>query len=255
MSRIALGIEYDGTDFAGWQSQPGLRTVQETLERAVGLFVARQERVAVVAAGRTDAGVHASGQVVHLDSVVEREPSAWIRGVNAYLPADIAARWARYVNDDFHARFSALRRAYRYTIYNHPIRSPIQARQAAWCFRPLDTVAMQQAADQWLGTHDFSSFRSSECQAKTALRTLSRVQISQTETFITLEFEADAFLHHMVRNMVGTLVYIGMGRQTSGWAGELLEARDRRLAAPTYAACGLTLIRVVYPEHFLIPAQ
>lgn len=255
MSRIALGIEYDGTDFAGWQSQTDLRTVQHTLEMAVSLFLSNPERVAVVAAGRTDAGVHASAQVVHLESPVERELSAWVRGVNAHLPPDVAVRWAHYVNDDFHARFSALQRTYRFSIYNHPVRSPLYARQSAWCFRPLDLEAMQRAAAAWLGRHDFSSFRSSECQAKTPIRTVKRLDITRINHLISLEIEADAFLHHMVRNMVGTLVYIGMGRQTPAWAGELLAARDRRLAAPTYAACGLSLIQVLYPEHFQIPAQ
>jgi tRNA pseudouridine38-40 synthase len=253
MSRIALGIEYDGTDFAGWQSQLGLRTVQQTLEQALGLFLARADRVPVVAAGRTDAGVHACGQVVHLEAPVERELSSWVRGLNAYLPADVAVRWAQCVDDEFHARFSALRRAYRYTIYNHALRSPLLARQAAWCFRALDVEAMQEAAKAWLGTHNFSSFRSSECQAKTPIRTLSRLDISRAGALIKLEVEADAFLHHMVRNMVGTLVYIGMGRESPTWSAEVLAAQDRRLAAPTYAACGLSLTQVVYPERFRIP--
>jgi tRNA pseudouridine38-40 synthase len=255
ISRMALGVEYDGTDFSGWQSQLALRTVQPVLEQAVALFLASEQRVPVVAAGRTDAGVHAYGQVIHLDSPVEREPSAWVRGVNAYLPADVAVRWAHRVADDFHARFSALRRSYRYTIYNHPVRSPLHLRQSAWCFRSLDIDAMQLAAQAWLGTHDFSSFRSSECQAKTAVRTLTRLDIEQSDRFIYLDFEANAFLHHMVRNMVGTLVYVGMKRKPPGWAAEVLAARDRRLAAPTYAACGLCLTRVLYPNHFEIPAQ
>jgi tRNA pseudouridine38-40 synthase len=255
MTRVALGIEYDGTNFLGWQSQPGVRTVQKTVEEAIALFLACQQRVAVVAAGRTDSGVHASGQVIHFDSLVEREPLAWVRGVNAHLPADVAVRWVRSLDDNFHARFSALRRTYCYTIYNHPIRSPLHTRQAAWCFRPLNLEAMQLAATAWLGTHDFSSFRSSECQAKTPVRTVKRVDISRTNHLISLEIEADAFLHHMVRNMVGTLVYIGMGRQQPAWASEVLAARDRRLAAPTYAACGLSLTQVIYPEHFQIPAQ
>jgi tRNA pseudouridine38-40 synthase len=253
MSRIALGIEYDGTNFVGWQSQPGLRTIQNTMEHALVLFLACHQRVAVVAAGRTDSGVHASGQVIHFDSSVEREPLAWVRGVNTHLPSDVAVRWVCDVDDNFHARFSALRRTYRYTIYNHPIRSPLHERQAAWCFRPLNLEAMQLAATAWLGTHDFSSFRSSECQAKTPIRTVKRLDISRMNHLISLEIEADAFLHHMVRNMVGTLVYIGMGRHKPSWASEVLAACDRRLAAPTYAACGLSLTQVVYPEHFQIP--
>lgn len=255
MTRIALGIEYDGHDFAGWQAQPSVRTVQQVLETALANFLNSTVRVPVTAAGRTDAGVHANGQVVHLDTDVVRTDHAWVRGLNAYLPHDVAVRWAQPVSDDFHARFSALRRCYRYTLYNHPVRSPLHARYAAWCFRALDEHAMRRAAQYLIGQHDFSSFRSSECQAKTPVRTVYRIDLHRDSDFLVLEIEADAFLHHMVRNIVGALVYVGSARTSETWLHHVLTARDRTVAAPTYAPCGLSLLRVTYPAHFGLTAQ
>ncbi|CAN5169082.1 tRNA pseudouridine(38-40) synthase TruA [soil metagenome] len=248
--RVALGVEYDGTPWHGWQSQPGGQTLQDTLEAALGRFLDTPERVAVSCAGRTDAGVHASGQVVHLDTAVVRPATSWVRGVNAHLPSTLAVRWASEVSDDFHARFSAIRRGYRYTLYNHPVRSPLAENRAFWCFRPLDRVAMRDAAAVLIGEHDFSSFRSSECQAKTPVKTLESIEWSANGDFIDIRLTANAFLHHMVRNLVGALVEVGTGRKPVTWIGELLEARDRRLGAPTAPAGGLCFERVEYPRGF-----
>lgn len=223
------------------------------MEQAIAAFLGQSRRAPVVAAGRTDAGVHATGQVVHVDVVPQRPSNAWVRGLNAYLPKDIAVRWAQEVSDDFHARFSANARAYRYSIYNHPVRAPLSQRYSAWCFRPLDDQAMLRASRVLLGRHDFSSFRSSQCQAKTAVRTVKRLDIVRRGHFVEIEIEADAFLHHMVRNIVGSLVYVGLGRESEAWLAQVLAACDRTCAAPTYAAGGLTLIKVTYPETLGIP--
>lgn len=252
MKRLALGIEYDGSRFAGWQMQPDQRTVQSVLQQAIAQFSALSETT-VTAAGRTDAGVHASGQVVHLDTALERPLNAWVRGVNAHLPDDVAVRWALPVVPEFHARFSALARAYRYTLYNHPVRSPLQRQQAAWVFRPLDETLMAQAAQTFIGTHDFSSFRSSQCQAKTPVRTVRQLSVQRQGDFIRIDIEADAFLHHMVRNIVGALVAVGQGRQSPAGVAQVLAARNRTYAAPTHAACGLSLVKVTYPPEYGVP--
>ncbi|CAN5180966.1 tRNA pseudouridine(38-40) synthase TruA [soil metagenome] len=248
--RVALGLEYDGTPWHGWQSQPNGQTVQDVLETALGRFLDTPARVAVTCAGRTDAGVHASGQVVHLDTDVVRPDSSWVRGVNAHLPATIAVRWAAEVPVDFHARFSAVRRRYRYAIYNHPVRSPLAENRAFWCFRPLDRDAMREAAIALLGEHDFSSFRSSECQAKSPVKTMESIDWSARGDFVDIHLSANAFLHHMVRNLVGALVEIGAGRKQVAWLAELLAARARRLGAPTAPAAGLCFERVEYPRGF-----
>jgi tRNA pseudouridine38-40 synthase len=255
--RIALGIEYDGAPFNGWQSQANGMTVQDVLEHALAKFIEPNgnERVQVVCAGRTDAGVHASGQVVHLDTFIERDLNAWVRGTNAQLPGTIAVRWARMVPDTFHARFSAMRRNYRYLIYNHPVRSPLWAPRSTWCFRPLDAAAMQSAAQCLLGEHDFSSFRSSECQAKTPVKHVYAIDVVRNGPIVELTIQANAFLHHMVRNIAGSLVYIGLGRCEVDWLTELLLARDRKLAAPTFGAQGLCLTAVDYPSEFQIPDE
>ena len=252
MNRIALGLEYDGTHFSGWQVQPGQRTVQAVLQQAIAQFLVLPE-ITVMAAGRTDAGVHASGQVVHLGTALERPLNAWVRGVNAHLPQDVAVRWALPVPSSFHARFSALGRAYRYTLYNHPVRAPLQRQQAAWAFRPLNETLMAQAAQSFIGTHDFSSFRSSECQAKTPVRSVRQLKVQRRGDFIYIDIEADAFLHHMVRNIVGTLVVVGQGKQPVAWVAQVLVARDRSCAAPTHAACGLSLVKVTYPPEYGLP--
>lgn len=249
--RMALALSYDGRPWRGWQTQPGGQTVQDALEAALQAFVGCH--VATTCAGRTDAGVHAAMQVVHLDSPVRRAESAWVRGLNAHLPESIAVLWAREVTPDFHARFSATGRRYVYRLWVDPVRSPLWAGRAGWCFRPLDVEAMQAAAKALEGTHDFTSFRSSQCQAASPVRTLHSLQIHQKGRFIWFSLHANAFLHHMVRNLVGALVYVGLGRQPVDWIAELLAARNRSLGAPTYAADGLYLAGVDYPG-FDLPA-
>jgi tRNA pseudouridine38-40 synthase len=249
--RIALGLEYDGAHFAGWQTQPDRSAVQDAVEAA--LFAFATEPVQVVCAGRTDTGVHATGQVVHLDTPIERGDSSWVRGVNRYLPPAAAVRWARPVPADFHARFSAISRTYDYWILNDPVRSPLHRGRAGWVFRPLDEVAMGEAAALLLGTHDFTSFRSAQCQARTPVRQLHRLEVSRRGRMLRVQVHANAFLHHMVRNLVGTLVWVGLGRRPAAWAAEVLAARDRSLAAPTFEAGGLYLSRVEYDPAFGLP--
>lgn len=253
--RIALGIEYDGGPFNGWQSQTNGKTVQDALERALGAFAGAKscERIPVTCAGRTDTGVHASGQVIHLDTLIDRELHAWVRGTNAQLPESIAVRWAQLVPETFHARFSAMRRSYRYLIYNHEVRSPLWAARSTWCFRPLDVAAMHAATQCLLGEHDFTSFRSSECQAKTPIKHVYAINVERSGPFVELTIQANAFLHHMVRNIAGSLVYVGLGRCDVEWMAALLEARDRTRAAPTFGAQGLCLTAVDYPAEFAIP--
>ena len=249
--RVVLGLSYDGSGFRGWQTQPGGQTVQDTLEAALESFV--DHPVQTVCAGRTDAGVHALNQIIHLDTTANRTPESWVRGVNALLPSTIAVQWTRHVPDDFHARFSAQGREYVYIVRNHRVRAPLLAGRVGWVYRPLDVDAMRQAARSLLGEHDFSCFRSAECQAASPIRRLNAVDISKSPPFIYFRFHANAFLHHMIRNMMGTLLYIGMGRQAPGWVGDLLAGRDRRFAAPTFAADGLYLAGVDYPKHYDLP--
>lgn len=249
--RIALGLEYDGARFSGWQTQKDGSGVQDAVEAALRAFVGQP--VSVVCAGRTDAGVHATGQVVHLDSPVQRDRQAWVRGVNSHLPRSIAIRWARDVADDFHARFSALNRVYEYWILNDSVRSPLHEERTGWVFQPLDVAAMHTAAQMLLGTHDFSAFRSAECQAASPMRELRRFEVERLGRLVRVRVAANAFLHHMVRNLVGTLVYIGIGRHPPQWAYEVLNGRDRAAAAPTFAACGLYLTRVEYDQAFDLP--
>jgi tRNA pseudouridine38-40 synthase len=249
--RIALCIEYDGSAFHGWQTQTGGGTVQDALEAALSEIAG--EPIAVVCAGRTDAGVHATSQVVHFDCGVARPLSAWVRGTNALLPVSVAVRWAHAVADDFHARFSAFGRHYRYLLLNRPQRPALAHGRAGWFHLPLDIDAMQAAAAQLLGEHDFSSFRAAECQAKSPVKLLRRASVVQDGEMIIFDFEASAFLHHMVRNMVGSLVYVGKGKYSPEWIGELIAARDRRVAAPTFAAAGLYLSGVSYEPHWGLP--
>lgn len=251
MSRIALGLAYDGALWRGWQTQPGGQTVQDELQKA--LFSFTTDSIETVCAGRTDAGVHAVGQVVHLDTQVDRKLESWVRGLNTLLPESIAVQWAHPVADDFHARFSATARTYIYVLRNSRVRSPLTRSRAGWVYQPLDLAAMQCAAARLLGEHDFSSFRSSQCQAASPVRTLYVADIQQHGEFFVFTFKANAFLHHMVRNLMGTLLYVGLGRQQPEWVDTLLHERDRRLAAPTFAANGLYFARVEYPEHFGLP--
>jgi tRNA pseudouridine38-40 synthase len=250
--RIALGLEYDGSAFAGWQTQPAGTAVQDALERALAAFAG--SRLATICAGRTDAGVHATYQVVHIDTVLERPRAAWVRGVNAHLPAAVAVRWSRAVPDDFHARYSASGRRYDYWLLNDPQRSPLARARVGWVFRPLDEAAMHESAQRLLGRHDFSAFRAAECQANSAVRELRQCEVQRFGRLIRVRVTANAFLHHMVRNLVGALVYVGLGRKPPHWPAQLLAARDRTLAAPTFAASGLYLTHVQYDPVFDLPS-
>ena len=242
--RIALTLEYDGSGFCGWQSQAGGGAVQDALESALSLVADAPIRVAC--AGRTDAGVHAIGQVVHFDTAALRPDTAWVRGVNSHLPASVAVRWAQSVPDDFHARFSATGRRYRYVLLNRGERPGLMAKRVGWFHRPLDVDAMRAAAGLLLGEHDFSAFRAIECQAKSPVKTLRRADVTRHGDLLVFDFEASAFLHHMVRNIVGALVYVGKGAHPPEWVGELLAGRDRARAAPTFEACGLYFAGVDY---------
>ena len=242
--RIALGLEYDGSGFCGWQSQAGGGAVQDAVESA--LSIVADAPIRVVCAGRTDAGVHALAQVVHFDTEAVRPDTAWVRGVNAHLPASVAVRWAQPVSTEFHARFSARGRRYRYVLLNRAERPALMARRVGWFHRPLDADAMAAAASLLLGEHDFSAFRAIECQAKSPVKTLRRADVARHGNLLVFDFEASAFLHHMVRNLVGALVYVGKGAHPPAWIGELLAGRDRARAAPTFEACGLYFAAVDY---------
>ncbi len=250
--RIALGIEYDGSRFLGWQTQPGGGAVQDALEPALSGIACAP--VVVTCAGRTDRGVHAREQVVHFDTDAGRPDWAWVRGVNALLPESVAVLWSREVPADFHARFSARARTYRYVLLNRPVRPALAARHAGWFHAPLDVPAMQRAAEHLVGEHDFTAFRASECQAKSPVRTIHSLQITRGGPRIDFVVRANAFLHHMVRNLVGTLVYVGKGKHPPHWAREVLESRNRAVAAPTFASEGLYLEKVEYEPHWNLPS-
>ncbi|HED38955.1 MAG TPA: tRNA pseudouridine(38-40) synthase TruA [Chromatiales bacterium] len=254
--RIALGVEYDGANFNGWQIQAQGQgySVQGRVEQALAK-VANHE-VRTFCAGRTDSGVHATGQIIHFDSEAVRKARGWVLGANAHLPDDVAVIWAKPVSDAFHARFSAQRRRYRYVIYSRPVRPTFLARRVTWEYRTLDIERMQAAASYLLGEHDFSSFRAYGCQAKSPVRTVHELKLSRSGErgeFIMLDIEANAFLHHMVRNIVGVLSAIGAGERPVEWAREVLEYRDRKLGGVTAPPYGLYLVGVEYPEEFGIP--
>ena len=251
--RIALGLEYDGAAFCGWQTQPDGCAVQDALQRALSQVAGKN--IETVCAGRTDAGVHELAQVVHFDVDVQRPPRAWIRGGNALLPDAIAVNWARAVNPEFHARFSATERRYVFWLLNRPQRPGLLRGRVGWFYRRLDERAMQQAAQCLIGNHDFSAFRAADCQAKTPVRTMRRLEICRRGDLVRFEFAADAFLQHMVRNIVGSLVYVGSGRQPAAWIGEVLGSRDRNRAAPTFAASGLYLAAVEYDASWELPSH
>jgi tRNA pseudouridine38-40 synthase len=248
--RIALTLEYDGREFAGWQRQPGRRTVQGCVEQALSQVA--DHPVAVTCAGRTDAGVHAGGQVLHFDTPVQRPLHAWVLGGNSRLPDAIAILAATRVTDDFHARFSALRRRYVYRIVNRRARLAIERGRHWWVHRGLDAGTMQAAADRLLGEHDFSSFRAAECQAAHPVRTLYRLDVVRAGDRLQILVQANAFLHHMVRNLVGALVEVGSGRQPPEWIDRLLAARDRTAGAVTAPAHGLEFARVDYPGRYAL---
>lgn len=248
---IALGIEYRGTAFCGWQVQPDCPNVQSALESALSQFA--DHPVSVICAGRTDAGVHATHQVVSFETDAERNPDGWIRGVNSFLPPEIAVRWMREADENFHARFSARSRTYEFWIWNDSIRSPLLADSAGWVFRPLDERAMREGAQALIGTHDFTSFRAAQCQAKTPVRTVTELEVCRRGPLVGVRISANAFLQHMVRNIVGTLIYVGTGRESPGWVAEVLAARSRDAAAPTFSPSGLYLTGVGYPDYPQLP--
>jgi len=249
--RIALGVEYEGTAFHGWQRQAGGGTVQDALELALTRIAG--ESVATICAGRTDAGVHALQQVVHFDTAAKRPLSAWERGVNTLLPSTVAVRWAREVDEQFHARYSAHGRRYRYLLLNRPQRPGLWQRHQGWFHLPLDLARMQAAAANLLGEHDFSAFRAAACQARSPVRNLWQADVHQSGSLFVFDFAANAFLHHMVRNLVGCLVMIGKGARDPEWIGELLRAGDRSLAAPTFAPQGLYFCGPEYPAYWNFP--
>lgn len=250
--RIALGIEYDGAGFRGWQSQePGVRTVQGCLEAALSQIAAHA--VGVICAGRTDAGVHGLGQVVHFDTSARRAGTAWILGSNALLPADVSVRWMCEVPGHFHARFSAVARRYRYVILNRRQRSALAHGRATPYHRPLDAERMHAAGQALLGEHDFSAYRAAGCQATHPRRALYALAVERRGDYVVLEVEANAFLHHMVRNIAGVLLAIGAGERPADWAGQVLAGRDRRAGGVTAPPDGLYFLHVQYPQGFVLP--
>ena len=251
MGRIAVGIEYDGAAFHGWQRQPHASSVQETVEAALSRVA--DSPIELTCAGRTDAGVHARGQVAHFDTSVLRLPHAWLFGGNSALPVAANLRWVLPVPDHFHARFGALRRSYRYLLLNQPTRSSLAAGRALVVYRPLDADAMQAAADELVGEHDFSAFRAAECQARSPVRRIESLTVRRRDAWLTIEVTANAFLHHMVRNIVGTLLAVGLGDAPASRAREQLESRQRSTGEATVAAHGLYLWQVDYPPEFGVP--
>jgi tRNA pseudouridine38-40 synthase len=251
--RLALGISYNGQAYDGWQSQPSGRTVQNRLEAALQRFATVP--VSTVCAGRTDAGVHGLMQVVHFDTELQREEFSWVRGPNTFLPPDIAVQWARAVPGDFHARNSARARRYAYVLLESPVRPSVEAGRVGWVFRPLDGDAMREAAAHLLGEHDFTSFRASSCQSPTPVKTIASIAIGRRGPYWRFEFEANAFLHHMIRNIMGCLVYIGQGLQPPGWMHAVLQARSRDAAAPTFSPDGLYFLGPLYEEKWGLPSQ
>jgi tRNA pseudouridine38-40 synthase len=251
--RVALGVEYDGSRFCGWQTQPSGCSVQDHLERALAQIAG--QAVATVCGGRTDAGVHALGQVVHFDTMVQRPESAWVRGVNALLPDSVAVTWSRQIGTDFHARYSARSRWYRYVLLNHAVRPATDFARVGWFHGALDAERMHSAAQMLIGEHDFSAFRSSECQARSPIRVVHRVDVQRIADYVIFDFRANAFLHHMVRNLVGSLIYVGDGRHDAEWLRQVFDACDRSRAAPTFDAAGLYLMQVEYDSAWNLPVK
>ncbi len=249
--RIALGLEYDGSAFCGWQTQPSGCGVQDHLQDALRRFA--DSPIEVTTAGRTDTGVHASAQVVHFDTEVVREQNAWVRGPNACLGPALRVLWSHGVPADFHARYSALSRTYRYLLLNHAVAPAILRERVGWFHRPLDLDLMREAAAALVGEHDFTSFRGAQCQARSPIRDMREVRVEREQGLFVFTFRANAFLHHMIRNIVGSLVYVGAGREAPTWISELLASRDRKLAAPTFSPAGLYLSAVEYDPAFGLP--
>lgn len=250
--RIALGVEYDGSHFCGWQSQKeDLPTVQGTLE--AGLSKVADAEVSVICAGRTDSGVHACGQVIHFDTETERSERSWVLGTNANISKAVSVLWAQPVSEDFHARFSALRRRYRYVIANRFVRPTFAAGRVSWEHRPLDEGRMQQAAQHLLGRHDFNAYRAAACQAHSPVREVTRLEVRRLDDLVMIDIEANAFLHHMVRNVAGVLMTIGAGEQDVDWSREVLESRDRTQGGITAPPHGLYFMAVDYPAEFALP--
>jgi tRNA pseudouridine38-40 synthase len=250
-TRIALGVSYDGGAYQGWQSQSSGLTVQDRLEAALTRFTGHN--VSTVCAGRTDAGVHGVMQVVHLDTRVERAPFSWVRGTNTYLPSDIGIQWACPVPAQFHARASAVARRYAYILLESPVRPSLESGRVGWVFRPLDEDRLRDAAQRLLGEHDFTSFRASACQALSPVKTLRHITLSRRGPYWRFEFEANAFLHHMIRNIMGSLVAVGQGQHPPAWIDTVLAARNRDAAAPTFTPDGLYFLGPVYETHWGLP--
>ncbi|HHF7373282.1 tRNA pseudouridine(38-40) synthase TruA [Legionella bozemanae] len=248
--RIALVLEYDGSQYHGWQAQTGLHTVQQAVEHALSKVA--DSPISVVCAGRTDTGVHATNQVIHFDCNKVRSIRAWIHGVNSFLPKDICVKWGRDLPEEFHARYSATARRYRYIIYNNAIRPALLRSNVTWQYRQLDHRLMHQAAQLLLGENDFTSFRSVECQSNTPMRNIHNLQVSRMGDLVMIDITANAFLHHMVRNIAGVLIAVGSGKHPVSWVDEVLKAKDRRLGAETAPAYGLYLVQVTYPQEFSI---
>jgi len=249
--RLALGISYNGQSYEGWQSQASGRTVQDQLEAALGKFT--KQRVSTVCAGRTDAGVHALMQVVHFDTLLDRPTHSWVRGPNTFLPRNIAVQWAHPVPDKFHCRASAKSRRYRYILLESPVRPSLDDGQVGWVFKPLQMSPMLEAAQMLMGQHDFSSFRAAACQALSPVKNLQRIDISQRGNYWRFEFEANAFLHHMIRNIMGCLISIGHGKHPPAWMAEVLAARSRTMAAATFSPDGLYFLGPTYEAHWGLP--
>lgn len=261
--RIVLGIQYDGTKWHGWQTQPHGLTIQNQLEKALRQFTLTD--ITTTCAGRTDAGVHAYEQIVHFDTVLIRDKFSWVRGINAFLPPSIAVRWAHELfipknlrlnyKKIFHARFSAIARTYQYILYTHPIRSPLLVGKVGWIFRPLIIESMQEGADYLIGEHDFTTFRATACQARSPVRIIQSLQIQSQGNFNIFILKANAFLQHMVRNIIGSLIVVGSGKQQPIWIKEILEQKNRRCAGSTVVAHGLYLTKIDYPMYWMLPHE
>lgn len=255
--RVALGISFNGTAYEGWQSQLSKQTIQDKLELALRKFT--QTRISTLCAGRTDSGVHGLMQVVHFDTEISREISSWVRGTNANLPPDIAIQWAKIVPQEFHCRASAISRRYVYIVLESAVRPSVEINRVGWVYRPLNACSMQTAASYLLGTHDFSSFRAAACQALSPIKTLHRIDISSRgesmQRYWRFEFEANAFLHHMIRNIMGCLLMVGDGRQKPQWVQEVLLKQDRHAAAPTFSPNGLYFLGPTYSDKWAIPLR